>query len=167
MRQERSYSGNLHNIGKQNEDVIINYLIKEYGEDYKDVREEKEYQDDEVDFIINGKGIEIKGDKYISSKGNFFFETQRINHYSKEYPQSLGWGWKSEADLLIIRNWETEETFIFNFNELRTRVGELVSNWSNNRLTLTVVETDQVKTTIGILIPMRHLRDLYDYKVIE
>ena len=162
MRQERSYSGNLHNIGRENEDVVINYLIKEYGEDYKDVRDIEEYQDDEVDFIINGKGIEIKGDKHISSKGNLFFETQRINHYSKEHPQSIGWGWKSKADLLIIRNWETGEMFVFNFDELRKRVGELVSNWSLNRLTLTVVETDEVKTTIGILIPMRHLRDLFN-----
>jgi len=167
MRQERSYSDQLMTIGKENEEKVINYLIDECNvrntSYYKDVREDKEFQNNEIDLIIKGSGFEIKGDKHINSKGNLFFETFRINHYSEDHPTSQGWGYKSKADFLIIRNWETGETFTFDFKELRQRVGILVSDYSGNRLQTTVVETDKVKTTWGLLIPMRHLRDLYDY----
>lgn len=171
MRQERSYSDQLMTIGKENEEKVINYLIDECNvrntEHYIDVRDLKEHQDDEVDLIIKGSKFEIKGDKHINSKGNLFFETQRVNHFSKTHPTSDGWGWKSKADLLVVRNWETGETFIFDFKELRERVQILHSDYSGNRLQMTVVETDKVKTTYGLLIPMRHLRDLYDYCIIK
>lgn len=166
MRQERSYEGEMMKIGKENEDKIIDYLKSENIE-VIDFRDSKEHQDIEVDILAGDKTIEIKADKYINTKGNLFFETQRIYRSYETHPQEEGWGYKSKADWLIVRNWLTGETFVFDFEELRKRVHKLVSNFTTNRLSYTVVETDKIKTTFGLLIPTRHLKDLYDYKVIN
>jgi len=164
IRTEKSYDGELMRIGTENEQIILEWL-KIRGNSIIDFREFRLAQRIDVDFgieTIDGNIVlaEIKSDKYISESGNFLFECNRINHFAIDHWFYLGWGWRSPAQQLIIRNPKSKETFIFNFNLLRKFIGQWVSIAGKN-LRYCIVETDKQKTTFNYLIPMNNLKNLY------
>ncbi len=154
--------------GKKNEDIIFEWLkqSKDFVQLY-DFREYRLAQRIDVDCGIESIDgdimlFEIKSDKHISENGNLFFETQRINHNAKDKWAYLGWGWRSPAQKLIVRNDNTNEAFIFDFSDLREWVGSSISKHGG----LSKVCTDPIKTTIGILIPMEKLKPIYKQVII-
>ena len=164
MREEKTYSGELMKKGTENEEVILNWL-KTFGKSIIDFREFRLAQRIDVDFgieTIDGKIIlaEIKSDKWINETGNLCFECNRINHFVKDKWFYLGWGWRSPAQKLIIRNPETNKIFVFDFEELRKKIGEYVSQTGRN-LKMLIIETDKQKTTFNYLIPMNFLKEVY------
>lgn len=130
-----------------------------------DFREFRLAQRIDVDFgieTIDGKIVlaEIKSDKWIKEAGNLCFETMRINHFVDDKWFYLGWGWRSPAQKIIIRNPDTNETFIFSFLELRRMVGKYISEISRT-MRINITETDKQKTTFNFLIPMVYLKGVY------
>lgn len=163
-RQEKSYNGELMEKGKSNEDFILNWL-KTKAKDIIDFREFRLAQRIDVDFgieTIDGNIVlaEIKSDKWIREDGNLCFECNRINHFVKDKWFYLGWGWRSPAQKLIIRNPETNEIFIFRFEELRIAIGNYIAN-IGKKLEINITETDKQKTTFNYLIPMNVLKNIY------
>ena len=164
MRIEKTYNGKLMEKGKQNEEVILKWF-KKFSKDIIDFREYRVAQRADIDFgieTVDGNILlaEIKSDKYINELGNLFFECYRINHFVKNKWFYLGWGWRSPAQKLIIRNPNTNEIFVFDFLALRTFIGKYVSE-VGNKIRTTIVETDKQKTTFAFLIPMSKLKGLY------
>jgi len=72
----------------------------------------------------------------------------------------LGWGWRSPAQKLIIRNPQSNEVFVFDFIKLRKGVGSYICNIGKN-IKMAIVETDKQKTTFNILIPMNKVTNIY------
>lgn len=161
MREDKTYDGILMSKGKANEEVIINWL-KSKGREIIDFREFKLAQRIDVDCGIESKDgqivlAEIKSDNYIKESGNLLFEFNRINHYVKNKWFYLGWGWRSPAQNLIIRNPKTGEIFIFDFLDLRTFVGKYIGD-VGSKLKINITETDKQKTTFNYLIPFEDIK---------
>lgn len=161
MRNEKSYTGDLMKVGKSNEEIILEWLKNNYKGvlDFRDIRLVQRADIDCGVETADGKIIlaEIKSDKWISESGNFCFENHRINHFVKDKWFYLGWGYRSPAQFLIVRNPDSRETFIFDFSELRKSVGGHIANVGKN-LRIAIVETDKQKTTFNYLIPMPVLK---------
>jgi hypothetical protein len=164
MRTEKTYNGDLMEKGTQNEDIILQWL-RTQGKDIIDFREFRLAQRIDVDFgieTIDGVIVlaEIKSDKWISETGNLCFENNRINHFVDGRWFYLGWGWRSPAQKLMVRNPETNITFIFPFLELRRRVAKYISEYGRN-MRINITETDKQKTTFNFLIPMTYFKGIY------
>lgn len=165
MRTEKSYDGELMKIGKSNEEIIFNWLKKNY-KDIIDFRDFRLTQRVDVDCGIetidrNILLAELKADNHISETGNLLLENNRFNHFIRTDKMFyLGWAWRSPAQKLIIRNPKTHETFVFDFNILRKKVGEYISK-IGKKLKVIIVETDKQKTTLNLLIPMYYLKNIY------
>lgn len=159
----KSYNGEMMRTGRENEEIILKWL-KNYGRSVIDFREFRLAQRIDVDFgieTIDGEIVlaEIKSDKWIEEKKNLCFECNRINHYAKEKWFYLGWGWRSPAQKLIVRNPNTSEIFVFDFPRLRAFVGNYIAQKGRAfRSYITIVETDEQKTTFNYLIPMAELK---------
>jgi len=169
-RQIKSYSGALMEKGVMNEEIVLEWL-KKRGRDVVDFREFRLAQRIDVDFgieTIDGNIVlaEIKSDKWVKEDGNLCFECNRINHYVKDRWFYLGWGWRSPAQKLIIRNPQSGDTFIFDFTELRKRIGAYIAGKGRN-LRVNITETDDQKTTFNYLIPMKELKGCWKYYSIE
>ena len=164
MRNDKSYCGELMDKGIKNEEIIMNWL-RRTAKDIIDFREFRLAQRIDVDFgieTIDGNIVlaEIKSDKWIKEEGNLCFECHRINHYVQDKWFYLGWGWRSPAQKLIIRNPNTGNTFVFDFLSLRKFVGSYVAQAGRN-IKMNITETDKQKTTFNYLIPMEKLQSLY------
>ena len=166
MREGKTYSGDLMQKGMKNEEIILEWLHGETSnKGVIDFREFRLAQRIDVDFgveTIDGKIVlaEIKSDKWIKETGNLCFETMRINHFVDDKWFYLGWGWRSPAQKLIVRNPETNETYIFSFLKLRQMIGVYVAETGRN-LRINITETDKQKTTFNFLIPMNYLKGVY------
>lgn len=169
LRQIKTYNGEMMHKAKTNENIILDWL-KTKGKSIIDFREFRLAQRIDVDFgieTLDGKIVlaEVKSDKWISEKGNLLFENNRINHFVKDHWFYLGWGWRSPAQKLIIRNPMTCDTFLFDFLDLRILIAEYIAKEGKNTK-LTIIETDDQKTTFCLLIPMFFLRNIYKKYVI-
>jgi hypothetical protein len=168
-RKTKSYDGEMMKKGTINEDVYIEWREK-MGYKVVDNRDKRFEQFNDVDFaVVNSEGIqvteEIKSDKNIGEFKNLFFESERIYHFAKEDENriKIGWGWRSSAQKLIVRNPETGEIFVFNFQKLRKAVNDYIKRVGRS-LEIKCIETDKTKTTIGYLIHMysEEMIDIYE-----
>ena len=168
-RQKKSYNGDMMKKGTINEDIYIEWREK-MGYKVIDNRDKRFEQFNDVDFaVVNSEGIqvteEIKSDKNIGEFKNLFFESERIYHFAKEDENriKIGWGWRSSAQKLIVRNPETGEIFVFNFQKLRKGVNDYIKRVGRS-LEIKCIETDKTKTTIGYLIHMysEEMIDIYE-----
>ena len=164
FRNEKSYSGELMRKGTQNENIILKWLEHSLkAKTIVDFREFRLAQRIDVDFgieTINGDYVlgEIKSDRWIRRKGNLLFEFLRINHFWINHWNYTGWGFRSPAQKLIIRNPHTNGTFIFDFLELRTFVGKYIAEMGK-QIRIDIVLTDTQKTTFNFLIPFKKIRE--------
>lgn len=169
-RKEKSYKGTMMQKGETNELIVYNWLIKNY-KGIIDFRSFRLAQRIDVDFgieTIDGDIVlaEIKSDIHIRDKGNLCFEFKRINHFVKDKWFYLGWGWRSPARKLIVRNPATSETYIFDFLALRKRIGEYIAV-VGKKLIINITETDKQKTTFNYLIPMIQLKGTFKKCIIN
>lgn len=158
MRPQHTYSGALKMYGQVNEDRVLKFLMGlEPVSRVEDVRAIKKWQSKEVDFILylkNGgiRKVEIKADKNIRANANLGVETHRITSDGKYL---TGWGWKSEADDLIVRNPVTGMAFIFDFATLRKEIGSYSEK--SDFVAHKTVQTSNKMTTFLMTIPMKEL----------
>lgn len=114
-RPEKSYDGLLMAKGRRNEDIIMDWLKTLPYKEIFDFREYRFSQRLDVDCgieTIDGTIVlaEIKSDHLITESGNLLFECFRINHFiGPDKMFYLGWGFRSPAQKLIVRNPEQEK----------------------------------------------------------
>jgi len=160
MRAQKTYNGTMMQAGKSNEEAILSWLnAREQNREIIDFREFRLAQRIDVDFgieTIDGAIVllEVKSDRWISEDGNLCFEQNRINHFVKGKYFYLGWGWRSPAQKLLIRNPETSEAFLFDFEHLRSEIGRYVAE-NGKKCRVHIVETDKQKTTFNLIVPMK------------
>ncbi len=158
MRSEKSYSGEMMAVGTANEEAVLAWLrTTNAGQEILDLREFRIAQRMDVDFGITTVDrtivlAEIKSDKWLGKTHKLLFENHRINHYVRDKWFYLGWGWRSPAQKLIIRNPDTGHTCIFTFADLRAFIGRFIAG-TGSRLQMQITETDDQKTTFNLLIP--------------
>lgn len=163
MREEKTYNGALMAVGVKNEDAVISWLnSRSQNREIIDFREFKLAQRIDVDFgieSIDGEIVllEVKSDKWIKESGNLCFEQHRINHFVPGKYFYLGWGWRSPAQKLLVRNPETKEAFVFDFNYLRAQTARYIAE-NGKSCRIAIVETDKQKTTFNLLLPMNQLK---------
>ena len=162
MKQEKTYSAELMKVGTDNENIILEWLKTE-ARSVIDFRDFRLAQRIDVDFgieTIDGVIVlaEIKSDKHIKDAGNLCFECNRINHSGHYF--YLGWGWRSPAQKLIVRNPISGDTYVFTLAQLRAVIANYIGEMGKN-LNILIVETDKTKTTFNYLIPMGKLANFY------
>lgn len=169
--RKKSYNGELMQKGTENENIILKWLEHSLkAKTIIDFREFRLAQRIDVDFgieTIDGNYVlaEIKSDRWITRNGNLLFEFLRINHYWINHWNYTGWGWRSPAQKLIIRNPNTNGTFVFDFLELRTFVGKYIAEMKK-KIRIDIVLTDTQKTTFNFLIPFKKIEEYgveYDF----
>jgi hypothetical protein len=170
VRQPKSYDGSLMKIAKTNEDIVLEWL-KSSQRSVIDFREFRLAQRIDVDFgveTVDGQMVlaEIKSDRWISSTGNLCFENHRINHFATEHWFYLGWGWRSPAQKLIVRNPYSGDTYVFPFFALRRAVARHIYTLGK-RVNILIIETDEQKTTFNYLVPMYDLRGCFRHFVVN
>lgn len=98
LKQNKDYFYNCLEIAKAGEKIVADIFKKE-GYTIKDVSDNKEWQESDVDLLIykNNKPIykiEVKTDEKALETSNIFIETKSN--------RGLGWIWKTEADYIYI-----------------------------------------------------------------
>ena len=160
IRKAKTYNGDLMNKGSDNEEIVMIWLQRKFNNFYfEDLRKYEWAQKNDIDCCIYKKGeekinIEIKSDIHIDENKNFLFEFFRYHHFVTFNCGYMGWGCRSHADRLIIRNPRTNKIFIFRLKILRMEVGKYISE---NKVRIDQVDTDDQKTTFNFLIPMNSL----------
>lgn len=157
--KHRSYSGDYMAIGKQGEDIVINWLKSNPQilgvTDFRDIREIHEADVDVGVRLYTGQVClaEIKTDTYLGKTGNILVEVLRINHFSDhKYAGYLGWSLRSPAEFLLFYapNHTPPTIYKTTFKKYRS-VLQLYTK--HNEPKFLTIRTDEIKTTYNILIP--------------
>ena len=111
MRRVPDFNTDMEKYGKLGEETFL----KEYPNlDIKDVRDNSQYQNEDIDFVVNHKDkqikVEVKTDTVAYATNNIVFEVVAHN--------SSGWGMISNADyiyeVLIDDNMKVVKTLLVN-----------------------------------------------------
>lgn len=96
----------------------VRQLLEDKGWIVQDVSDEKEYQQQDIDFIITKDGrthtIEVKYDGLIAATGNFFLELQS----SMEY-KTPGWFSICQADMVFYVDKQNNVVHIFSMKDMK------------------------------------------------
>lgn len=144
---------NLYKIGKNGEAIVFDLLQSIYY-NIKDVSEEKEYQDQEIDCICttrdgNTEFIEIKTDNNIATTQNFPFETQRI--YANGNVKDA-WSVFTKADYIFIYVPQNDLVCCFDISHVRKAFHKYELGLETKR-----VHSDSKCDTILRPIPLKYL----------
>lgn len=178
----KSYNGDYMEIGKLGEEIVIEFLKKRPNVlgiiDLRDIRVVHEIDVDIAIRLYQGQIClaEIKTDTYLGQIGykrrkNVINEVWRINHNSlPKYAGYLGWIFRSPAEFLIyyapnciIRNHLKPAIYIATFDNMR----KILQNYTKGKHEITVVQTDEGKTTYNILIPEQEYLDQNIFKIYD
>ena len=99
-------------VGERN----IEEYYKKQGCIVQNVSMDKEYQQKDIDFIINGQYVEVKTDTRIAETQNMCFEL--VSNDSKDMYKP-GWFFTSEADVFIIYSPQTRMSYQILSKEIR------------------------------------------------
>ena len=166
--KQRSYSGDYMEFGKIGEKVVVSFL-QDNPEilEVKDWSEIQAVQYADIDCAITTKSgqvvlAEIKSDKHLGVSGNVLFEVLRINHTCHpDFSANLGWSGKTPAKFIFYYAPSVRQIYRFETEKLR-RAMQVYTRRKRKNMRLDVVETDSIKTTVNILIPIGYFNG--DYK---
>lgn len=97
----------MNSKGKLGEEVIANFLSS-LGYSILDVSNMKEYQHQDIDFLIDSNiTLEVKTDFQISKTGNLLFE----DVFFQEYGNIEGWLHYCKADYLVFYDVESKTAY--------------------------------------------------------
>lgn len=103
--------------GKNAEEIVAAWIVKQGWGAVKDVRKDKEYQAKDIDYIVSDEEsdtpIDVKSDKYYETN-NYFIETMSNIELNK-----IGWGYSSLADFIFIYYPDGDELHVINMFALR------------------------------------------------
>ena len=139
-------------IGKRGEKVFERYL-KSVNLEYRDVSNIREYQEQDVDFIVSFKNpqvdlkFEVKNDTRIATTGNIFFETMSNVDYSTN-----GCFNKTKSDVMVIVSESERRLYMISSRSLKRFVDE-------NKDSLRFISRVPGSNSCGYLVPVKRLGD--------
>lgn len=145
-----------YDIGKQGEEYIIQYIKSLENVLYiEDVREDKVYQNKDIDIVVTLKNntkvkVEIKTDTY--DTGNIFYETMSCIETN-----SIGCIEKTQADLILYYFINTKELYIFDTKEYKKWFNNKKYNFTKKKFLNYYNNGTSKYTTEGFIIPKRYL----------
>lgn len=114
-------------VGKTGEVIVAEFLEKQ-GYNVIDVSDDKEYQKQDIDFVIEKDGVrhtlEIKTDNYIATLGTFLFE----DVFHKDYGDVKGWLHYCQAEILCMYDTVNRKCYWLDGDVMR----QVVKTRSNN-----------------------------------
>lgn len=140
-----------HQSGKRGEAIFADYLSRK-GFKFEDVSENKEYQDDDVDFVVESKlgkkvSFEVKNDSMIHKTGNIFYESiSNVDH------NTVGCFEKTKSEFMVICSEPSSVFYIAKSDFLREYVKE-------NKNNLRYISRVPGSNSAGYLIPVKNIRD--------
>jgi len=159
--KQRSYDGDYMAFGKMGEEVVLNWLrLRPHVLEVDDFRELRPMQQADVDCgIYNRDGhvllAEIKTDRHLGITPNMLFETMRINHTSHtDHAGKLGWSLRSPAQWLLYYAPTVQCIYQLRMSDFRLSFQQF-TNKKRGNLKFNIVETDEIKTTVNVLIPFK------------
>lgn len=171
--RERSYSGGYMDLGKRGEELALEWLRKNPQiVDCDDLRDLRPMQKADVDcqiFTQDGKValVEIKTCSYLGTTNNVVFELARINHTSRpDYAVTLGWSARSPATYILYVALSINQIWIARFESFRRAIQQYTKE-HRKRTQIIYTETDNIKSTINILLPMKYAECFKRYKLNE
>jgi hypothetical protein len=164
----RSYSGDYMKAGLAGQSIVLD-LLKRRPEilgviDWSDL---EAVQPADIDCAIRTKSghvilAEIKSDSYLGKTGNVLFEVLRINHTcDPEFSMGLGWTARTPAKYIFYYAPSVNKVYKFNTIGLRQSM-QRYTREKRKSTRLDIVETDSIKTTINILIPIEYCKGAYE-----
>lgn len=152
--KQRSYTGDYKAAGKESEAKIIPFLSWFFpNAKIEDVRENREFQFCDVDFVaqmLDGRKllVEIKSDKYLGKTGNFLVEAFR--RYSSG-DGILGWLYRSRADYIFFWASSIEKIYVLKMERIKAYIA------NKRNLKIQEVNTDNQTITHVFLLPESEL----------
>ena len=121
-------------IGDAGERIIKQYMELK-GNEVEDISMNPAYWEQDIDFIINSRTVEVKTDNIISSSGNLFLEYE-IEHYpeGKLSKRDKGWFSKCKAEYLFYYDIRKDILRVYELNDLKEYI--------NNHYVSTIQHTD-------------------------
>lgn len=163
----RSYSGDYMRVGLDGQNKVINFLRNNPEIiAVRDWSEVKETQEADIDCAIKTRDgnillAEIKTDNHLGKSGNVLFEVLRINHTcDPEYSLTLGWSGRTPANYIIYYAPSINKIYTFKTSNLRKAM-QRYTRESRKQTNINIVETDNIKTTINILLPISYCAGLF------
>lgn len=121
-------------------------LLKKSGVHFQDVSEDREWQEQDIDFIVEGVPYEVKTDFAIHKTGNIFIEVQKESK-TGVHP---GWWQKIKARVLVWIDAINGIIYMIDVNKLRA--------WMAHNAPTKVFEIDANTKTTAILYPVYILK---------
>jgi hypothetical protein len=168
----RSYDGDYKRAGVEAEVIVMAYFDQEPSiERYIDCRNDPVRQDQEIDFEVflkNGKKIfvEVKSDAHLGESGNILFEFARINHTVLDtlFSMRRGWSTRSRATHFFYYAPYNHSLYVIKAHRLREAM-QKYTHEQRAKTNLIFVATDQIKSTINILIPEKYVKEIKTIKL--
>ncbi len=147
-RRERSYNGEL--MAKA---IPVEELFKKTMESMgKKVESHTKNKNEKIDFIVNGKSIDIKNDTNFGKTGNLFLEWEYLFFKTKTIHRC--WGHPEcknpKAKYLAFYKKSTNEFWIYNEEKYLNGFWKACED---KRIRLHIEHTDNIKSTIGFIFP--------------
>ena len=159
--------------GKGSEKAVIDFLKRNPEilgiKDWSEIEEVQEADIDCAIKTIDGHILlaEIKSDSWLGKSDNILFEVLRINHTCDPiYSLSLGWSGRTPANYIIYHAVSVNKIYVFKTNELRRAMQKYTLEAGKN-IKISIVETDNIKTTINILIPFDYCKEICEVYEID
>lgn len=140
-------------IGKRGERIFMDFLCR-HGYSFTDVSDDREYQKQDVDVLIESKKmagkqipVEIKNDTMIHRTGNIFFETMSNVDYATD-----GCFQKTKADIMVIVSEPEKSIYLVDAQFLKKYVTESAKS-------LRFISRVPGSNSCGYLIPVRNISD--------
>ena len=161
---KRSYSGKYMEVGKHAEKLVKEWLEKS-GYVVLDCRCDPEYQEKEIDYkVVVGDTFvttEVKSDYHLGVSGNVLFEVLRINHTAPpEHAMKLGWSARTEADRIVFYAPQPNKIYKIKTADYIKAMQDYTYD-ARGDTNFYYVETDNIKSTVNILIPVKYFEGMF------
>ena len=157
VSRDRSYSGGYMDAGREAERIAVSWLSADSEVlQVRDVRDQREYQDREIDLLAlmtTGKweSYEVKSDKHIGVSGRWLFELFRFNLTAPIGKQFVnGWSVRSQALWLIFYASTIKTIYRIKFDEYRRA---FLNASEVMQCSFSQVPTDRIKRTLNGYFP--------------
>lgn len=172
--KRRSYDGDYMEAGKRAEAICMEFLRRRPEvadmDDLRDLRAMQKADCDCVCYLYSGQVClaEIKSDKHLGVTGNVLFEVLRINHTCDPLNAgTLGWSLRSPAQFVVYYAPSVSSIYMARFADLR-KAFQAYTRRVRKAVRLDVVPTDNIKTTVNVLLPWEECKDCFKvYNVAE
>lgn len=161
---QRSYNGHYMDVGRNAEELVMSWLSKfpkVIGvEDLRSLRQMREADVDVSVSLYDGRVAlaEIKSDYHLGVSGNVLFEILRLNHTCETSRAcTLGWSARSPATWVLFYAPQVKRIYRIAFSEYRSGL-QAYTKEKDPKVIIT--RTDNIKTTVNILIPEHYINGM-------